>query len=103
MTKLLTSKLGRLRIIGFLEGVSLLILIFIATPMKYYFHNPVGSRVMGPVHGGLFLLFVINTLGVGVERNWKFSRITWKVLLACMVPFGTFYIDRQILSKEQER
>ncbi len=99
MIQLFKSRLGRLRIIGFLEGISLLILIFIAVPMKYMFHNPVGSEIMGPIHGTLFLLFVFNTLSVGVEQEWKFKIITWKVLLACIVPFGTFYIDRKILSK----
>jgi len=50
------------------------------------------------VHGLLFLLFVINTLSVGVEHGWKFGTTTWKVLVACVVPFGTFYIDRKILA-----
>ncbi|WP_312076738.1 DUF3817 domain-containing protein [Chryseobacterium sp.] len=54
---------------------------------------------MGPIHGSLFLLFLFNTLSVGVEQNWKFKYTTLKVLLACIIPFGTFYIDRKILSK----
>ncbi len=53
---------------------------------------------MGPAHGLLFLLFVISTLSVGVEYRWKFRTTTWKVLLACIVPFGTFYIDKKILA-----
>ena len=97
MKNLLISKVGRLRIIGFLEGVSLLVLIFVAVPMKYYFGNPMGSKIIGPIHGALFLLFVVNALGVGVEQNWKFRTTTWKVLLACVIPFGTFYVDRRIL------
>lgn len=56
-------------------------------------------KMMGPIHGSLFLLFLFNALSVGVEQNWKFKETTWKVLLACMIPFGTFYIDRKILSK----
>ena len=99
MIHLFKTKVGRLRIIAFLEGISLLFLVFVAVPMKYYFNNPVGSRVMGPVHGALFLLFVFNTLSVGVEQRWKFTETTWKVLLACIIPFGTFYIDAKILKK----
>ena len=98
MTDLFKTKVGRLRIVGMLEGISLLVLVFIAVPMKYAFDNPEGSRIIGPVHGVLFLLFVFNTLSVGVEQNWKFKTTTWKVLLACVVPFGTFYIDKKILS-----
>jgi integral membrane protein len=97
MIQLLKTNIGRLRIIGLLEGISLLILVFIAVPLKYAFHHPEGSEIMGPIHGALFLLFVINTLSVGVEYKWSFKATTWKVLLACIVPFGTFYIDRKIL------
>ena len=53
----------------------------------------------GPVHGGLFLLFVFNALRVGVEQGWKSTQTTWKVLLACVIPLGTFYIDYKILSR----
>ncbi len=99
MIDLLKSKIGRLRIIAILEGISLLTLVFIAVPMKYGFDNPSFVKMMGPIHGSLFLLFLFNTLSVGVEHNWKFKETTWKVLLACIIPFGTFYIDRKILSK----
>ncbi|UPQ76085.1 MULTISPECIES: DUF3817 domain-containing protein [Chryseobacterium] len=99
MINLFKTRIGRLRIIAILEGISLLVLVFIAVPLKYAFNNPAIVKVMGPVHGSLFLLFLFNTLSVGVEQQWKFKQITWKVLLACMIPFGTFYIDRKILSK----
>lgn len=102
MTHLIKTKIGRLRIIGMLEGISLLALLFIAMPMKYYFGNPAGTRIVGTVHGALFLLFIFNTLSAGVEYQWKFKTTTWKVLLACMVPFGTFYIDQKILSKQAQ-
>ncbi|WP_282637531.1 DUF3817 domain-containing protein [Sphingobacterium thalpophilum] len=47
----------------------------------------------------MFLLFLFNTLSVAVEQNWKFKTTTWKIILACFIPFGTFYIDHKILSK----
>jgi len=99
MIKIFKTKIGRLRILAFLEGISLLILVFIAVPMKYYFDNPGLSKTLGPVHGAIFLLFLFNTLSVGVEQNWKFKTTTWKIILACFIPFGTFYIDSKILSK----
>lgn len=99
MKKYILTNIGRLRLIGFLEGLSLLVLVFIAVPAKYAFHNPALVRSLGPVHGMLFLLFVFNTLRTGIEQRWNFSTTTWKVLLACIIPFGTFYIDRHILSK----
>lgn len=99
MTKYLTTNVGRLRLIGFLEGVSLLALVFIAVPMKYLLGDPQLVKAIGPVHGVLFLFFVLNTISVGVAQNWSFKNTTWKVLLACIIPFGTFYIDKTILSK----
>ena len=99
MLTLITTKIGRLRILALLEGLSLLVLIGIAVPMKYVSHDPSLVKTMGPIHGLLFLLFVINTISVGIEYKWKFKETTWKVLLACIVPFGTFYVDNKILSK----
>ena len=97
MIQLFRTNIGRLRLIAFLEGISLLVLVFVAVPLKYMAGNPSLSKIMGPVHGALFLLFVFNTLSVGIDRGWKFRETTWKVLLACIVPFGTFYIDHKIL------
>lgn len=96
---LLRTKLGRLRVIAFLEGISLLVLVFIGVPLKYAYGNPALVKTMGPIHGLLFLFFVLNTLSVGIAYKWEFRTTTWKVLLACIIPFGTFYIDRKILSK----
>jgi integral membrane protein len=95
--KLFRDPLGRLRILGWLEGFTLLALVLIAVPMKYLQHDGSLVQMLGPVHGVAFLLFLFNALSVGVARRWSFSRITWKLLLACFIPFGTFYIDHYIL------
>lgn len=97
MNQLFTTKIGRLRILGYLEGLTLLLLIFAAVPLKYYFQIPQLSQILGPIHGALFLLYIINTLSVGIEHNWEFKTTIWKIILACFVPFGTFYIDYKIL------
>lgn len=102
MKSLLTTTIGRLRLIGYIEGISLLVLIFIAVPLKYVTGNPAFTKMLGPVHGALFLLFIFNTLSVGVVHKWKFTETTWKVILACFIPFGTFYIDRKILRNLQD-
>lgn len=99
MLKLLNSPLTRLRVTGVLEGISLIVLTGIAVPVKYINDDPSLVKIIGPLHGLLFLLYVINAISVGVEYRWKFSVTTWKVLLACIIPFGTFYIDRKILRR----
>ena len=103
MKQLFATPLGRLRIISYLEGISLLLLIGIAVPLEHWASDPSMVKLIGPIHGMLFLLFIILTLSVGVEKQWKFKETTWKVLLACIIPFGTFYIDRHILKEAAER
>ena len=69
MKKFFTTSIGRLRLYAFLEGISLLVLVFIAVPLKYAWQNPSLVKALGPVHGALFLLFVINALREGVEQR----------------------------------
>ena len=99
MKKYIFSSIGRLRLIAFLEGLSLLILVFIAVPLKYKFDSPALVKAIGPVHGALFLLFIISTIRVGIEQGWKFTSTAWQLLLASFIPFGTFYVDYKILRK----
>jgi len=102
MSTYLSSPIKRLRLLALLEGSSLLFLVFIAVPLKYIWEIPQGSQIIGPIHGALFLLFILSTLNVAIEQGWKFTAITWKVLVACVIPFGTFYIDHKILKKIEE-
>src|SRR5687768_9590460 len=103
MKQLLFTKIGQLRLVSYLEGCSLIILLLVAVPLKYLNKDPRLVQAIAPIHGILFLLFIIATLSVGIEKNWKFKTITWKVLLACLIPFGTFYIDCNILRHEDEK
>jgi len=96
------TQVGRLRLISYLEGNSLLLLVGVAMPLKYWADEPLMVKTMGPVHGVLFLWFIFTTISVGVEQHWKFKHTTWKVLIACIIPFGTFYIDRYILKSAAE-
>lgn len=97
MMNLIKTHIGRLRLLGFLEGISWLVLLFVAVPVKYIGQDPSLVKAIGPVHGLLFVVFVLYSIWVGLEQNWKFTMIG-KVLLSSIVPFGTFYIDRKIRS-----
>lgn len=97
--KLFTDPVARLRLVGFIEGVTLLILVFVGVPLKYGLQEGSLVKVLGPIHGAAFLLFVFMALSVGVQYQWKFRHTTWKVLLATIIPFGTFYVDKKILSR----
>ncbi|MEZ5018164.1 MAG: DUF3817 domain-containing protein [Flavipsychrobacter sp.] len=93
----LKTNTGRLRVVALFEGISLLVLLFITVPMKYVWGNPIGSEVIGPIHGILFILYVLLTFSVAGDHSWKFFKTTWLVLLASFIPFGTFYVDSKIL------
>lgn len=97
MNSFFNSNIGRLRLLAVLEGLSLIILVFVSLPLKHLYGVTEISSILGPIHGILFLLFLVNTISVGTEYNWKFKQTTWKVLIACLIPFGTFYIDKKIL------
>lgn len=97
MRHFFNTSLGRLRVLAFLEGVSLLVLVFVGSPMKYFWDSPGLVKGLGPVHGLFFILFVINAFSVGVQQRWTWWGTTWKLVVASFIPFGTFYIDAKIL------
>jgi integral membrane protein len=96
---MLSSPLGRLRIIGFLEGLSFIILLGIAMPLKYYADMPQAVRIVGMAHGILFIAFIFLTLQAKFIYQWSFGKmlLLW---LASVIPLGTFYADYKILRHE---
>lgn len=95
MNNLLTTTLGRLRVVAFVEGVSFLVLLFIAMPLKYWAGLPQVVRVVGMAHGLLFVLYVLYAVLAKVEYGWSFRKLAL-ALLASVVPFGTFYADKHL-------
>lgn len=93
------KKFKKLRIMCLLEGISLIILVGVAVPIKYIYREPFLVKIIGPIHGLFFLLFILNLISIRAEQKTEIKSITWKLLLASLIPFGNFYIDRKILSK----
>ena len=92
LSTLLKSSLGRLRIVAILEGISFLILLGIAMPLKYIAGIPEVVRVVGMAHGVLFVLYVILLIQVAIEKSWSFKK-SILAFIASFIPFGTFYAD----------
>ena len=86
--------LKTLRIVGFLEGISYLLLLGIAVPIKYLLNDPQHVKLLGMPHGLLFVAYVVLAIVVGVELKWSKKTIGF-VLLASIVPFGTFIADKK--------
>jgi integral membrane protein len=96
MLKLFQTALGRLRVIGFLEGLSFVVLLGIAMPLKYFAGEPAAVRVVGMAHGVLFLLYVLAVFQAASEYGWKFKLIA-QLLIASLLPFGPFVADAKLL------
>lgn len=84
------------RIIAFLEGVSYLLLLFVAVPIKYINGNPEFVKMLGMPHGLLFVAYVVIAIVFGVEQKWN-AKTMAIVLLASIIPFGTFYVEKKYL------
>ena len=93
--ELLKTTIGRLRIIGFVEGVSFIVLLFIAVPLKYFLGMPEMVKKVGMMHGLLFVLYVMAVVFAKVEKEWSFGKMG-VALLVSFIPFGTFWADSKI-------
>ena len=97
---MLTGSVGRLRAIGLCEGVSFLALLGIAMPLKYLAGLPAAVKVVGWVHGLLFILFLLALAEVTVVRGWGWKRVLG-ALVASVVPFGPFVLDARLRREEE--
>jgi integral membrane protein len=91
----LKDPLARLRLLGMLEGVSFLVLLGVAMPLKYLAGQPLAVRIAGSAHGLLFVLFVMAVMHVAVEMRWPLRRIA-AALAAAVLPFGPFVFDAHL-------
>jgi integral membrane protein len=96
----LKTPLGRLRVIGLWEGVSFLLLLLVAMPLKYFADWPLGVRVVGMAHGVLFMLYVWAAIQAALEYDWPWRR-TALVLIASVLPAGPFVVDAKILRQAE--
>lgn len=85
----------RFRKVAFAEGVSLLLLLFVAMPLKYAADLPLAVRIVGSLHGALFLWYLYEAIDLRLTTQWSNARL----LLACVVssiPFATFWFDARL-------
>ncbi len=89
------STLARFRLLALIEGVSLLVLVLIAMPMKYYLAQGWLVPWVGWTHGVLFLTYLVASLAVSHKLGWSIG--LWLLsFLASVLPFGTFVLDLKL-------
>jgi len=93
----LSTPLGRVRLLGIIEGWSFVVLLFGAMPLKYLFGYPQAVSVVGMAHGVLFLALIAAALQAQVEdETWPLKR-TAIVILGALLPLGPFVVEAKIL------
>ena len=97
---LFTNRMKQLRIVAWLEGISYLVLLFVAMPMKYFAGDPGLVRSVGMVHGLLFVLFVLSAIQAKIEYGWSGGRLM-RVIGTSLIPFGMILFDRMVRAPEE--
>jgi integral membrane protein len=97
--KLSTSNLSRLRIVGFGEAISWLLLLGFAMPLKYVLHNPTPVKIVGWTHGLLFITYITLAIIVKTENHWSIKKLI-TAFIAAFLPFGTFIFDAKLKAEQ---
>ncbi|MCK5816222.1 MAG: DUF3817 domain-containing protein [Flavobacteriaceae bacterium] len=84
------------RIAALLEGLSYLLLLFVAMPIKYLLEDPQYVKMLGMPHGMFFIGYVVLAFLIRSDYKWN-SRQFMVILIASVIPFGTFYVDKKYL------
>lgn len=84
------------RVLGYLEAMSFLGLLFIAMPLKYIWGEPLAVRILGSVHGGLFVVYILAAFVLAEKLNWSLKTLFYS-WLAAVLPLGTIVFDRKYL------
>lgn len=92
------SELQKFRLINKIEGISFIILLFVAMPLKYSFGYPIATKIVGMAHGVLVFAFLYQV--IETKKDFGFS---WKeaglYTILSLIPFGSFYTDKLLAKK----
>jgi integral membrane protein len=95
LTPAVHGALIRYRIIAYIVGVMLLVLLFVAMPIKYFGDNPAVMNVVGPLHGFLYVVYLLGAFDLARRVRWSLPRMVM-VALAGTIPFLSFYAERKV-------
>jgi integral membrane protein len=94
LTPAVRGALIRYRVIAYVVGVMLLLLLFVAMPLKYLADNPDAMDIIGPMHGFLYVVYLLATFDLFRRVRWSFTRLVL-IALAGTIPFLSFYAERK--------
>lgn len=94
------TPLGRFLKIGFAEGLSYVVLLLIAMPLKYWANMPMPVRIVGMAHGILFVAYVVALLHATIFYKWSVKTFLVAFLLS-FLPFGTFFLEKVLKAEKK--
>ena len=92
------SELKKFKLINKIEGISYIILLFIAMPLKYSFGYPVATKIVGMLHGILVFAFIYQIIEAKKEAGFTLKEVALYSILS-LVPFGSFYTNKLLAKK----
>jgi len=92
---MLTTSIGRLRLTSIVEGISLILLMLVAMPLKYIWGDPSMVTSVGRIHGLLWVVFCFALIDAKSNKGWTIKQALVP-FIASMLPFGPFVVDRKL-------
>ena len=92
------SALGRYRVMAYVVGVMLVVLVFVAVPLRVFAHIPEVSATVSPIHGFLYIVYLVTAFDLALKARFT-AKGTVLVLLAGVVPFVSFWAERRVTAR----
>ncbi|QXG78093.1 DUF3817 domain-containing protein [Modestobacter sp. L9-4] len=94
----MAAALGRYRVLAYVVGVMLLILVAVAIPLRYAAGIPEVSKIVSPVHGFLYIVYLVTAFDLALKARFT-GKGTVLVLLAGVIPFVSFIAERRVTAR----
>ena len=91
----LSSPVTRYRVMAYVTGVVLILLVCVAMPLKYWGDDERLVAIVGTAHGWLYLFYVLAAANLAYVRRWSIGR-TLVVIIAGTIPFAVFFVERRV-------
>lgn len=88
----------RYRVMAYVTGTMLVVLVFVAVPLKYWADRPLLAALLGAAHGFLFIVYLVAATDLGLRRRWQLPRLAL-VLVAGTIPFLAMFMERRITAQ----
>lgn len=95
-----STPIGRVRALALIEGVSFLVLLGVAMPLKYLAGYAAAVKIVGWIHGALFIALMAVLAHTWRQVRWPLSRPA-QVVAASLIPFGPFIIDGGLRAEDR--